>query len=321
MNESARDLPIDRRTFVRTMAATAAASMLAAPYTYAQRKAAPGLTVGMILPGGRGDSFSDARAGIELGFEEAVRSGILFQKPVTVLEKTFTTPRDAADAAKSLIVGDRAAVLIGCGTDDEVRAMADVCDATAAVFMNVVSRSDDLRRLVCSRFLYHIEASEAMYVAGHALATHQTETGLAPADCELVLWHAALERYGAAQLNDRFSAQAHKPMNGASWAGWFGVKVATESYFRSGGSNAAALATFMSAESTQFDGHKGAPLSFRSWDHQLRQPLYCVSTIAGPGSPSVRDVPDLARSSGPSRQLLDQLGDREPATQCKRAHQ
>jgi hypothetical protein len=63
---------------------------------------------------------------------------------------------------------------------------------------------------------------------------------------------------------------------------------------------------------TQFDGHKGAPLSFRSWDHQLRQPLYAVARDS-----VIAELPDVGRNSDQSiTTQLDKYGDSESASKC-----
>jgi hypothetical protein len=61
-------------------------------------------------------------------------------------------------------------------------------------------------------------------------------------------------------------------------------------------------------ETTRFDGHKGQPLSFRRWDHQLRQPLY-ARTPAG--------FVDLPQATEPVNGPLDRLGVSSKASQCR----
>src|SRR6185503_14028247 len=70
-------------------------------------------------------------------------------------------------------------------------------------------------------------------------------------------WHAALQRGGGAQLNDRFAARFHRPMDEAAWHGWVAVKAAVEAALRPhGGGPGAAFAALV------FDGHLSAPLRF-----------------------------------------------------------
>jgi ABC-type branched-subunit amino acid transport system substrate-binding protein len=315
MFDSDREHLLDRRTFLR------AASMYAGFIAFGSRTlsvkppAAPALRVGMILPQTGTGVVAEVVAGIELGIDEAVRSAALFQKRVALARKTFASSRDAGSAATTLVRDEQATILIGGGSDDDCRAIADVCARHSALFINVVSRSGELRRSSCTKFMVHVEASDAMYASAHRIASEQSAS-TSPADCDVVLWHSSLERYGAAQLNDRFTAKSHRPMTGPSWAGWMAVKAATESFFRAGATDGDGIATYMNRDTAQFDGHKGAPLSFRTWDHQLRQPLYCVARDAKPGSPIARDVPDLSRSSRPARELLDELGDDKSAGHC-----
>ncbi len=316
MTDSDREPLLDRRTFVRAASMCVASIAVGSPALPGQNLAGSGLTIGMILPQARTGSSGDAIFGIELGIDEAARSAALFQKRVTLKRKSFVSTQDAGSAASNLVVGEHATVLIGGGNDDECRAITTVCATRGAIFMNVVSRSDDLRRSNCTNLAVHIEASEAMYSSARKMAAERTSGG--PADCDVLLWHSSLERYGASQLNDRFFGKSHRPMTGSSWAGWMAVKLATESFLRAGANDAKGIVEYMTRDTTQFDGHKGAPLSFRSWDHQLRQPLYCVARSTG-GSPLVRDLPDVARSSRPVRELLDELGDDKAVGLCKGA--
>ena len=135
---------------------------------------------------------------------------------------------------------------------------------------------------------------------------------LAARDTDIVLWSDRLEKYGASQLNDRFRAAEGAPMAPHDWAGWFAIKAVWESFLRVGKGDPLSLARHMTAESVTFDGHKGAPLSFRSWDRQLRQPLYAVASSSAPP----RDIPDTARSTESIRHLLDTLGDDSSSMKC-----
>ena len=218
--------------------------------------------------------------GARMSVEEAHRSATLFGKHLVVHSAT-------AASAPALPVQ----FIIACVNDSQVKQLAKACDRRGITLFNCGSRADSLRRTLCSPRTFHIEASEAMYSS----ASRQS-----PRAKRVALWDARLEKYGAAQLNDRFRSFAREPMDGSAWAGWVAVKIAWESFLR-GSSPLVDL---------QFDGHKGAPLSFRSWDHQLRQPLYAV----GDG---VTDIPDIGKSTGPVRELLDTIGDSKGAQSCR----
>ena len=103
-------------------------------------------------------------------------------------------------------------------------------------------------------------------------------------------------------------------MDGAAWAGWMAVKVLWEASLRARTVEAAGIRAYLERESTQFDGHKGWPLSFRAWDHQLRQPLYLVSAD---GARVLGEVPERRGDDAPSRELLDRIGADAAASACR----
>lgn len=78
-----------------------------------------------------------------------------------------------------------------------------------------------------------------------------------------VLWHGSLFRYGAGELNERFTDQTGTEMNEDSWSGWVAVKLVLEAALRR-----------TSLEEVRIDGHKGALLSFEAG--RLRQPIYTI---------------------------------------------
>lgn len=137
-----------------------------------------------------------------------------------------------------------------------------------------------------------------------------------------VLWHHKLFKYGAEQLSDRFRARFQRPMNGPGWAGWMAVKILAEAALRARTTQAGELARFLETDAAQFDGHKGYKLTFRTWDHQLRQPLYLVRLRAeardgGDVFDAVAELPrgDPATGQTPA-EFLDRLGDERGQGRC-----
>jgi len=88
-------------------------------------------------------------------------------------------------------------------------------------------------------------------------------------------WHYELERFSARELNGRFRRRWNAPLGETSWAAWAALKLVGEALVRADAGDAAALVAFVES-APPFDGHKGEALTFRKWDHQLRQPLYLV---------------------------------------------
>lgn len=90
-----------------------------------------------------------------------------------------------------------------------------------------------------------------------------------------VAWHYELERFSGRELNGRYRRRFGAPLDEVSWAAWAAMKLVGEGVVRGGAAGPAALLAFFES-APPFDGHKGAPLTFRKWDHQLRQPLYVL---------------------------------------------
>jgi len=86
-------------------------------------------------------------------------------------------------------------------------------------------------------------------------------------------WHWSWERNGAPQLNQRFERRFKRHMSSVDWAAWVAVKAVVEAVVRTGTTDFTALQTYLGGSQLTLDGYKGTPMSFRSWDNQLRQPL------------------------------------------------
>jgi len=108
-------------------------------------------------------------------------------------------------------------------------------------------------------------------------------------------WHHELERFSARELNGRFRRRFNAPLGETSWAAWAAVKLVGEAVVRASATDSPALVAFMES-APPFDGHKGEALTFRKWDHQLRQPLYVVG-------PRKRD--EVGGARGPFAVLAD----------------
>ena len=238
------------------------------------------------------------RKGVGLGLEEVGRPAIMFKKGVDLYNADIDVQTDIRRMIASL-AEKSVAVVIADANETQLQRIASECTRNGIALFNCGSRSDSARRTLCGGTTFHIEASDAMYRSA------RTQSPQAKA---VVLWDTRLERYGAGQLNDRFRAFTEGAMDGPAWAGWMAVKIAWEAFLRSPNSIRAHLV----AETTQFDGHKGVPLSFRKWDHQLRQPLYAVAD-------RITDIPDIGRATGSIREILDTLGDPAGVQSCTSA--
>lgn len=274
---------IDRLTFLSTTLAFA----VFREFTSGTRLPGPVLRVGVLTTGTDATARHD---GALLGIEEATHAAELFGGGAEL-----TSVGDPARVPASL------AAIVATESLETTRALAARAATGAHIVMNVDCPADDLRGAFCSPFLFHVAPSNAMLRDAHA----QT-----PGATDVVAWDGALTRFGADTLNERFRKRFGRAMTAPSWAAWFAVKTLWESTLRMKSADPRQLADYLTRDTTQFDGHKGRPLSFRSWDHQLRQFLY--ARVGG----KLVDVPQTATPDTTSRDFLDKLGTTASETRC-----
>jgi ABC transporter substrate binding protein (PQQ-dependent alcohol dehydrogenase system) len=130
-------------------------------------------------------------------------------------------------------------------------------------------------------------------------------SGLVPSS-----WHSTHEAFGALQLQNRFMTANGRPMKDKDYAAWLSVRAIGESATRTKSTDLQSIKSFLLGEDFALGGFKGVPLSFRSWDQQLRQPL-----ILG----AERGTVALAPIEGylhPTNEL-DTLGTDQPESTCR----
>jgi ABC transporter substrate binding protein (PQQ-dependent alcohol dehydrogenase system) len=123
-------------------------------------------------------------------------------------------------------------------------------------------------------------------------------------------WARPHEQWGAAQLQDRFLHLAKRWMTDRDYAGWMAVRAIGEAATRSKSADPAAIVSFMRGDRFELAAYKGARLSFRSWDGQLRQPVLLADT---------RSLVSVSPQPGFLHQFseLDTLGIDQPETKCR----
>jgi ABC-type branched-subunit amino acid transport system substrate-binding protein len=135
-------------------------------------------------------------------------------------------------------------------------------------------------------------------------------------------WYHELERYSGRELNARFVRRFGQPAEAYAWASWAAVKLIVEGVLRSASVEAAALVQHLES-APPFDGHKGKALTFRDWNHQLRQPLFIVKAREAKAE-RARDLFELAAEMPPpaargksALELLDTLGESRADSSCR----
>lgn len=181
----------------------------------------------------------DVALGVRLGIEESRHTGALLGLVVEL----------AADTGDS-----RLAALIGGNDDAACRKLADAAARRGIPYLNTGCGAADLRDTSRYPAAFHVAALDSAGAAG-------------------ALWRPSLTRYGAAQLNERFTERFQRPMTSGAWAGWMAVKIMAETALRARTAEPRVVVARLRMPRTRFDGHKGVPLVFDA-GHQLVQPTY-----------------------------------------------
>jgi ABC transporter substrate binding protein (PQQ-dependent alcohol dehydrogenase system) len=123
-------------------------------------------------------------------------------------------------------------------------------------------------------------------------------------------WARPHEQWGATQLQDRFLRQSKRWMTDPDYAGWMAVRAIGEAATRAKSADPAAILAFMRGDRFELAAYKGARLSFRSWDGQLRQPVLLADA---------RSLVSVSPQPGFLHQFseLDTLGIDKPETKCR----
>ena len=126
---------------------------------------------------------------------------------------------------------------------------------------------------------------------------------------EAMAWHWTFDLYGAPQVTSRFArANAGRHMGAQDWAAWMAARMIAQAALQRG-SDFAAQRNYILKEA-QFDGSKGAAVSLRPWDNQLRQPILLASDLAVIGA---APLPGFLHATD----TLDTLGDDRQETTCR----
>ncbi len=140
--------------------------------------------------------------------------------------------------------------------------------------------------------------------------TYETDPVVGTQGLVASAWHRAYEQYAGTQLQHAFEEFAHRIMTERDYEGWLAVRVIGEAATRTRKVDVPSLREYILSDRFKVAGFKGQQLTFRSWDHQLRQPIL----IAGP-----RALVSMSPQDGFLHEKFpaDTLGVDEPETKCR----
>jgi hypothetical protein len=230
--------------------------------------AARRITFGIFAPGAAAAETRGAGAlrGVTLGIEEARLTARLFGWEVLVVKHPDSLGGDdairfLAAAGVTAIVGNLTEVLQPRGPSRGFSGLPNV-----PLLIDIAARrpADN-----CDDREFHVLP---LLDSTQWVASGSQESFLRYA--RLVAWDSSLERFGAAQLNERYERRFGTAMDEQAWAGWMAVKAVLDAVMRSETSEPCALERFLVSARARFDGHKGVQLFFDPRTHELVQPLY-----------------------------------------------
>ena len=122
-------------------------------------------------------------------------------------------------------------------------------------------------------------------------------------------WHKTHEQWGAVQIQHRFLEKAGRWMEEEDYGAYLAVRAVGEAATRTQSHESRSLKDYLFSDAFALNGYTGTPLSFRSWDNQLRQPVL----LAAP-----RSLVAVAPIDGflHPKTELDTLGYDQPESHC-----
>ena len=123
-------------------------------------------------------------------------------------------------------------------------------------------------------------------------------------------WHPAQEAWGATQFQRRFERLTGRHMRPEDYHVWAAIRVLGEAATRTRSTDYATLKEHILGPDFELAGFKGQKLTFRPWNHQLRQPILLThDKVLVSVSPQQEFLHRVSR--------LDTLGWDEPESTCR----
>ena len=273
--------------------------------------------------------------GARLGIADSNTTGQFTGQSFELVERVVAEDGDVAAAFRDLAAKGTRLVVTDLAAKD-LLSVASLPEAAPATIFDAASPDDRLRGEDCRANVLHLLPSRAMLadaLVQYLVAKRWLDLLLVVADEEdefgdylsyrtfdprpvagtqgLVpsAWARPHEQWGATQLQTRFLHQAKRWMTDRDYAAWMAVRAVGEAAARSRSTDPAKISAFLRSDQFELAAYKGARLSFRSWDGQLRQPILLAD---------VRSLVSVSPQPGFLHQFseLDTLGIDKPETKC-----
>lgn len=123
-------------------------------------------------------------------------------------------------------------------------------------------------------------------------------------------WDPAYTESGAMHFQNAIPRLAERKPVERDYTAWLGFRALSESALKSGETSPEAVREYMLSDDFKLEAFKGQALSFREWDHQMRQPIILGGGTRVPVSTSPQEG-----FLHPTN-LTDTLGFDQPETKC-----
>ncbi len=162
---------ISRRTVIKGALAGAATGIAGFPFiSYGQSDV---IRIGHLTPrtGFLGPLGEFAVQAVDMAVAEINAAGGINGRKIELLKEDSVNPQTATTKAERMIERDKVACIIGEISSASALAIGQVAERTRTLFINTGANSDQLRGKSCSKYMFHIESQNSMYVktCGRAL--------------------------------------------------------------------------------------------------------------------------------------------------------
>jgi ABC transporter substrate binding protein (PQQ-dependent alcohol dehydrogenase system) len=124
-------------------------------------------------------------------------------------------------------------------------------------------------------------------------------------------WDKSYTESGAMHFQNAIPRLAKRQPVERDYTAWLGFRALTDSAMKSGKTTPQEVKAYMLSDDFKLEGFKGQAMSFRSWDHQMRQPVVLGGGTRVPVSTSPQEG-----FLHPTN-VTDTLGFDKPETKCK----
>jgi ABC transporter substrate binding protein (PQQ-dependent alcohol dehydrogenase system) len=128
---------------------------------------------------------------------------------------------------------------------------------------------------------------------------------------QAVAWDKSYTESGAMHFQNAIPRIAKRAPVERDYTAWLGFRALADSAMKSGKTTPQELKAFLLSDAFKLEGFKGQAMSFRTWDHQMRQPIVLGGGTRVPVSTSPQEG-----FLHPTN-LTDTLGFDQPETKCK----